>query len=902
MGTTASTVSWSGGTLEGAKSPGPSAAKTIGPITFPRVFKGETLATVALPIGGIGTGCVSVGGRGELRDWEIFNEPGKGQAPWYTFPAIWAKAGQGESVTRVLEAPLLPPHEYMSGDWFRIPGMPRLEATTFTGEYPFARVDFEDRKLPVKVSLEAFNPLIPLDPENSSLPLAVLRYRVQNPGLTEASVSIVWNLNNPIGAVLGQAGRVNEYRETPELKGLFMHNPALEPTHPRKGSLALAVTATSGEVNYIASWRDHVWEMPLRAFWDDFAEDGRLNKPSEHASFAPDYVSVDQIEVGSVCASQTIPPGAERTFTFLLTWHIPNRTPEGCGWDALEGEEKTVIGNLYCQRFRDAWDAASYAAAHLGDLERTTREFVDSLKATTLPEVVMEAALSNLSTLKTNTVFQTPDGRFHAFEGCKTKGCCSGSCTHVWNYESMLPHLFPSLSRSFLDTWLEICTDERGLMDFRYYLPLGKKHFGYAAADGQMGVLLRLYLDWRLTGDTDWLKKVWPKVKKTLEFAWIKGGWDEDQDGVMEGCQHNTYDIQFFGPNPLSGVLYLGALRACEELARVVGDGSAVERYSRLFKYGSEWIDSNLFNGEYYVQKIQGRPLSKIAPGLMIFETERKLPGETAVVNTENPLNQMGEGCLADQIFGQELAHVAGLGYLLKPEHVHATLDSVHRYNFKRNLSEHLGQGHAWALNDEAAVVLCDYTRHAPPKQPFLVYTVVLSGVEYMIATHLFFEGKYEQGLELVEAVRSRYDGRKRNPWNEIECGYHYARALASWSCILALCGFNYRQADALVTLSPRMDCNPMVGFWCVPSGWGSFSHTLSGKAATVEIWTRRGNLGCRTIELGSLGPQPLTAAQVNLGSQLVPATVQTREGLTTVKLGRQVDIVPDKSLLLRLS
>ena len=189
---------------------------------------------------------------------------------------------------------------------------------------------------PSRSPLKLFNPLIPLDPENSSLPLAVLRYRVQNPGLTEASVSIVWNLNNPIGAVLGQAGRVNEYRETPELKGLFMHNPALEPAHPRKGSLALAVTANSGDVSYIASWRDHVWEMPMRAFWDDFSEDGRLNKPSEHASFAPDYVSVAAGSKSVPCVfPKRLPPAGRERCTFLLTWHIPNRTPEGCGWDAL---------------------------------------------------------------------------------------------------------------------------------------------------------------------------------------------------------------------------------------------------------------------------------------------------------------------------------------------------------------------------------------------------------------------------------------------------------------------------------------------------------------------------------------------------------------------------------------
>jgi non-lysosomal glucosylceramidase len=903
-GTAAGSLSWQGSAsrAEAAASSAPAAADTAGPVTFPRVLRGEKLAAVAFPIGGIGTGCISVGGRGELRDWEIFNTPAKGYAPWYSFPAIWAKAEGDKAVTRILEAPLLPPHEYPSGDWFRIPAMPRMEETVFTGDYPFAHVEFIESKLPVQVALEAFNPLIPLDIDNSSLPMAVLRYRLRNPGLVKAAVSIALSVNNPIGEILGQAGRINEYREAPEVKGFFMHCPKLEEQHPRKGSLALALVSSSPEVTYIQSWRDHVWEMPLRLFWDDFSEDGRLDPSLHVGSLVPEYVGTDQIEVCSLCASEELAPGEEKSITFLLTWHIPNRTPEICGWDAPKGEEKTLIGNFYCRRFRDAWDVVSHAAPRLEELEKASRQFVESLKDTTLPPVVLDAAVSNLSTLKTNTVFRTEDGRFHGFEGCKTKGCCFGSCTHVWNYESMLPHLFPALSRSFLDTWLGHCTDERGLMSFRYYLPMSRERFGFAAADGQMGVLLRLYLDWRLTGDAAWLKQVWPKAKRALEFAWIQGGWDEDQDGVMEGCQHNTYDIQFLGPNPLSGVLYLGALRACEEMARVVGDNTAANRYQDLFKRGSEWIDAHLFNGEYYIQKIQGRPLSRIADGLMIFETERKLPGSTAVVDPEHPLNQMGEGSLADQLFGQELAHIAGLGYLLKPVNVRATLDSVHRYNFKPNLSEHLGQLHAWALNDEAAVVLCDYTRHPPPKQPFLVYTAVLSGVEYMVAAHMFFEGKYEQGMDLVKAVRNRYDGRRRNPWNEIECGYHYSRALASWSCILALCGFGYQQADGAVTLSPRMPANPSLGFWCVPSGWGGFSHRVSSKTATVEIWAQYGKLACHSLQLGSLGAARFGSARISVGKQTVAAAVTRDEGGTLVTLQQGVDVVPGESLLLRLS
>ncbi len=907
---TASLVSMQPVTAGGAS---PVAAAAVSPkpadavIPFPRVFRGAERSVLGFPLGGVGTGSISLGGRGQLFDWEIFNEPEKGGAiPRYTFPAIRAQAKGREPVTRILEAQLMPPHEYQSGDWFRGAGLPRLKDSVFTGEYPFARIDFVDDVLPVQVQLEAFNPLIPLDPEASSLPLAVLRYRVRNPGRSEAQVSIAWNVDNPTE----RGGRVNEERETAQLSGLFMHNPELDKRqkgqggdeHPqRQGSFALCATKDSGDITWIKSWPEQVWTLPIRTFWTDLSEDGHLGPASRYDTGLKYQSKHGYLKVGSVCASKVVPANGEETFTFLMAWHFPNRTPEICGWEAPEGEEKTLIGNHYCERFQDAWDAVDYAGTHLGELEQGSREFLASMKNTTLPPLVLEAAMSNLSTLKTQTVFQTKDGRFHGFEGCKEKGCCPGSCTHVWNYESMLPYLFPTYSRSFLESWLGYGTDERGLMHFRYYLPFGKERFGSAAADGQMGVLMRLYMDWRLTGDMDWLRRIWPKAKKALEFSWIPGGWDEDRDGVMEGCQHNTYDVQFFGPNPLTGILYLGALRACEELARAVGDTSAADEYRRLFRSGSSWIDANLFNGEYYVQKIQGRPLSKIAEGLIVFETDPNLPGATAVRDTNNPINQMGEGCLSDQLFGQELAHVAGLGYLLDRQKIHKTLDSVDRYNFKRDLSEEEGWLHAWALNDESAVILLDYTARQPPDQPLLVQKAILTGIEYMIATHMFYEGKNEKGLELVQAVRQRHDGIRRNPWSETECGFHYSRALASWSCIHALCGFNYHRANAAVTITPRLPGHAMVGFWCVPTGWGNFSHTVSGKTATVELWSRRGTIGCQTLELGAL-KQAYSSVLARLGSQNVAAELVMDEAGARVKLERFVEVDGDQSLLVRLS
>ena len=251
-----------------------------------------------------------------------------------------------------------------------------------------------------------------------------------------------------------------------------------------------------------------------------------------------------------LAASCTVPPRSEESVTFMLAWHFPNRTVENCGWTMTPGESNGHIGNYYTSRFKDAWDVAAQTAAKLPELEKDTVEFVETFCSSALPQSVKEAALNNLSTLRSQTCFRTADGFFYGFEGCSERlGCCTGSCTHVWNYELATPFLFPELARKMREVKFEFSTTESGAMAFRTPLPLSKLEGKVGtAADGQMGCIMKLYREWQLSGDDEFLRKLWPQAKKALEFAWEQGSWDSDQDGVMEGEQHNTYDVNFYGP------------------------------------------------------------------------------------------------------------------------------------------------------------------------------------------------------------------------------------------------------------------------------------------------------------------------------------------------------------------
>ena len=502
------------------------------------------------------------------------------------------------------------------------------------------------------------------------------------------------------------------------------------------------------------------------------------------------------------------------------------------------------MGNYYATQYRDAWEVAEHVAAALPHLEADTLRFVNAFCGADLPGPVKEAALYNLSTLRTQTCFRTEDGRFFGWEGCRDeRGSCHGSCTHVWNYEQATAHLYGELACSMREVEFQHATDDSGHMSFRVNLPLTESRaWGVAAADGQMGCILKMYRDWQLSGDSEMLRTLWPKVKKALSFCWVPGGWDADQDGVMEGCQHNTLDVEYYGPNPLMSVWYLGALRAGEEMALFMEDSAFANKCRGLYEKGSHWIDEHLFNGEYYEQEI--RP-----PELGQFIADGLLSGMGAQDPTK-PEYQVGPGCLIDQLVGQYMAHVCGLGHLLDTKHVAQTLKSLMTYNFKETLYDHFNHFRTFALNDESAMVMCTFPKGDRLETPVHFFSEVMTGFEYQAAVHMIYEGQVEDGLRMIKAIRKRYDGLRRNPFNEAECGHHYARAMASWAAVLALTGFHYSGVEHRLTFAHKKGRH----FWSNGYAWGTCRIEPGKRKTVVTIDVLHGDLTLRHLVLEGYG------------------------------------------------
>jgi len=810
-----------------------------------KTYDSDHLDRIALPLGGIGTGTVSLGGRGDLRDWEIMNRPAKGNRGAEAFFTLWAKKGSSAPVTRLLEGPLETwEYEGHSGSPAPNHGLPRFRQCTFSAAYPLGQVHLSDPDVPLKVRLEAFNPFVPADADASGVPVAMLRYVLINDSTEPVKASVCGSARNFISPEKAERKPLVKYLERGRVRGLCYDPTGVHPNDEEWGTFALAAVSP-GRVSHRTHWRELSWSNAILDFWDDFSEDGRLEQRNPGGEVHP---------FGSLAVSVTVPPRSSKAVTFLLAWHFPNRQT----WSPRETKRKhsriNTIGNYYTTQYKDAWDVAEQTAARLASLETKTVRFVDAFCSSDLPDVVKEAALFNLCTLRTQTCFRTPDGRFFGFEGCSDDcGCCLGSCTHVWNYEQATAFLFGDLSLGMRDVeflhatktpqWVTGEERDRGFMAFRTSLPLkGAQHAYYAAADGQMGCIMKMYRDWQLNGDDALLRRLWPNVRKCLEFCWIKGGWDADRDGVMEGCQHNTMDVEYYGPNPQMGTWYLGALRAAEEMARYLGHTDFADECRRLFKNGSRWIDANLFNGEYYEHHVRPpRRQKDVARGLALVMNSKVL---------RDPDNQLGPGCLVDQLVGQYMAHVCGLGYLLKRANVRKTLRSILKHNRRKGLHDHFNNMRSYALGDETVLLMASYPRGGRPARPFPYFSEVMTGFEYTAAVHLLYEGREKDGIECIRDIRDRYDGRKRSPFDEAECGHHYARAMASWAAVLALTGFQYSGVTQTMTFAAR----PGTHFWSTGRAWGTCTLQRTRKSWKAKVNVLHGSLKLRRFELTGTG------------------------------------------------
>ncbi|MCC6907227.1 MAG: hypothetical protein IT430_04735 [Phycisphaerales bacterium] len=559
--------------------------------------------------------------------------------------------------------------------------------------------------------------------------------------------------------------------------------------------------------------------------------------------------------IGLQADSVELEPGAAHTFTFVLAWHFPNRSG---------------VGQQYASRFADAAHVATDVFDHSKRLTEDTRLWVKTFyEDSTLPWWLLDRLHSTVCNLATGTTQWWKSGRFWAWEGV---GCCSGTCTHVWNYEHAMARLLPELERSVRENQdLGAALHEDGLVGFR-----GERNNAYAA-DGQAGTVLKCYREHLMSPDDAFLKRNWPNIKNVLLYSITQDGND---DGLIESSQHNTYDINFFGPNTFVGSLYLAALRAGEEMARLMGEIDFAHRLHRIFENGRDLSVKQLYNGEYFIQQVD---------------------------LAAHPRDQYGQGCLSDQLFGQGWAHQLGLGPIYPPELVLTALQSIWKYNWAPDVRPQNEAHHPerwFARPGDAGLFTCTW-----PKSEYLAQGVryreeVWTGIEYQVAGHMIWDGLLREGLAICRAIHDRYHPSRRNPFNEVECGDHYARALASWGVYLALCGFEYDGPRGHIGFAPRLAPENFKAAFTAAEGWGSFAQTNDAQGHRVAIDMRWGQLQLSSVAIAQ--PEAVRQAKgrpvAMINDRMINMEMNIADGRIHIQFDPQITLEAGQRLEIQLA
>jgi uncharacterized protein (DUF608 family) len=798
---------------------------------FNGLYTGEYLNVGGFPMGGLGAGTICLEGYGQLSHFSINNKPDYHNEP-YAFSAICVKGAQG-NVARVLEGrvPAMKAFDFPgagNGGGGKTYGFPRFAQASFKARFPFGILALKDTAIPLKVELTGWSPFIPNDPDNSGLPACGLEYRFVNTG--EKAVDAVFSFNSCNLVAMGKEGMSVEAIG----KGFVFHQAgaAEDPAHEAH----LCVQSGDPETVVNCQWFRGGHYDPQTMAWKDVAEGAMPSRPP--------YTEGSASPGASLFVPVALAPGQKKTVRVMISWYCPNSevsygpdpSPAGgcnCSGTRTEGKSLTspTYQPYYTIRFENVQSVAQYWRENYDMLRRKSLRFMRAFYDTTLPPEVIEAVAANLTILKSPTCLRERSGKFWAWEGCCDQiGCCAGSCTHVWNYAQAMCHLFPSLERTMRETEYLFSEDEKGHQTFRASLPIREAdHDFHAAADGQLGGIMKAYREWRISGDTDWLLGLWPRIKSSMDYCIAT--WDPDRTGTLREPHHNTYDIEFWGPDGMCTSFYLGALTAMIEMGNYLSEETG--DYAALLARGKQAMESDLFDGEYFIQKIEWRGLRAGDPTGAMTHTSYSTEAQ-ALLQKEGPKYQYGRGCLADGVLGACIAACCGLPEFLNREKVASHLRAVHQYNLRKDLSAHANpQRPTYAMGTEGGLLLCTWPKGGRLSLPFIYSEEVWTGIEYQVAAHLMMLGMVEEGLEIVRTCRNRYDGRVRNPFNEYECGHWYARAMSSYALIQGLTGARYDAVERVLYLRPAIS-GDFRAFLCTATGYGAVG--VKGGKPFVEV------------------------------------------------------------------
>ncbi len=788
----------------------------------------DELKYIGMPIGGLCSGHLYLGGDGRLWHWDIFNQ--------YIYTADNEPQCHYAHPMHV-ESPLSEKFTLTVGDKTVGLDSSGFQEVSFRGEYPIGIVDYADDSLPLAVKLEAFSPFIPLNTDDSSLPVTVLQFTVHNRSTAPVTATLCAELENAVCLYhRNVAGLLrNRIKQSHGLTQLVFS------AEPAGGAVAKA------SADWLQSLSDY-GTMSLAL----------LGEPPAETSGDATAPFGDKL-CGKLARKLELQADESKQVTFLLAWHFPNLSIH---------DSFASCGRYYATKYSSAAHVAEYVAGNFARLAGETRLWRDTWYDSTLPFWFLDRTFLNTSILATSTCYRFADGRFYGWEGV---GNCQGTCGHVYQYAHAIARLFPELEQDLherVDFGLAQMAD--GAIHFR------GEFNDIPAIDAQSGYVLRALREHLMSADDQFLRRNWPKIRLAMQWLINK---DENGDGLIESNQHNTLDTDWFGKVAWLSGLYLAALAAATQMAEEAGDGPFAVKCRTILDAGRKNIVEQLFDGEYFINRVDPEHLDAI---------------------------NSGTGCEIDQVMGQSWAFQVGLPRVFPAKETLYALRSLWLYNFTPDVGlyrEANKPGRWYAMPGEAGLLMCtfpgndwDYER-AKGKGPEWAagyFNECMAGFEYQVAGHMIWEGLLTEGFSIMRAVHDRYHPSKRNPWNEIECGDHYARSMASYGVYLAACGFEYHGPKQHIGFAPRLRPEEFQCAFTCAEGWGTYSQLTAGQSLQVEIKIKWGKVALKTI---ALGMEQGKSVHVTCGEKVLSAELAQEGDRVQITLKDPMEIVAGQSL-----
>ncbi|WP_215222754.1 GH116 family glycosyl-hydrolase [Echinicola shivajiensis] len=787
------------------------------------------LQYIGMPVGGISAGQVYLGGDGQLWYWDIFNrqriDPGGPGDKFYLNPMVQDHLFEQGFALRIQNGstPIIKP--------LREGGFDQIE---FNGEYPIGKVSYKDNDIPIEVNLNAFTPFIPTDYKNSAFPAILIEFTLKNSGINEQEVELIgWlqNMANYYSAETYQGNHINEIIDMPEYKLLFNSSEGEGINElPDHGNMSLSLLEPS----------EHSW-FTTKAPRDIINNLTSIGPSANNKQITP----LGNTITGALGEKLKLLPGEEKTVTFILSWYFPNLNRKESGLHDLNNREN--LRYSYSSRFTSSADVTNYIATNHKHLINDTKKWNRTWYDSSLPKWFLDRTFVNTSTLATTASYLLDDltdapqneGRFYTMEGVYLG---NGTCTHVFHYEQALGRVFPNLAKQLreqIDYGLSF--NKSGIIGYRGEFSNMGHHDGRGyAVDGQAGTILRTYREHSMSSDNTFLKSNWTKIKKSIEYMIAHDSTGQKPlDGILEGAQYNTLDREWFGKISWTSSMYNAALRAGEAMALDMNDQVFAKKCNEISEKGQENMVNQLFNGEYFINILD--PENRVAPN-------------------------SATGCHIDQVLGQSWISQVGLPRILPEEETKSALRSIYKYNFQPDIGKYLATAKIqpvryYALSGEPGTVMCSFPNGGEELAPGEVrseweklvvgyFSESMTGFTYQAAAHMIAEGLVEEGLQMIKAIHIRYDPTKRNPYNEVEYGNHYTRAMSSYGAFIAASGFYYHGPKGIIGFDPKIQKEQFKSAFISAKGWGTYEQQISNKNFDAQLKLQYGELNLNKFKL----------------------------------------------------